>query len=125
RKEIKINATEMLKKNWGKEEEEIVEVVASHYLEAYRAVPDASDAFEIKAKARAALVQAGKRAASLAAAAEGLRYYEQAIDLADDEAVATPLHEHAGNMAWLDGKIEAASRHLQTARESFERAGDL
>ena len=125
RKARHIAAAELLEASWGKEEDEIVEVVASHYLEAYRAVPDAPDAEEIKAKARAALVQAGKRAASLAAASEAFRYYEQAIDLADDETVASPLHEHAGNMAYLDGKIEAAGRHLQMARESFERVSDL
>jgi tetratricopeptide (TPR) repeat protein len=100
-------------------------VVASHYLDAYRAVPDAPDAAEIKAKARAALIQAGKRAASLAAAAEGRRYYEQAIELADHESDAAPLHEHAGKMAFLDGKIEAARQHLQSAREVFERMADL
>ena len=125
RKARHIAAAELLEQSWGKEEEEIVEVVASHYLDAYRAVPDAPDASEIKAKARAALVQAGKRAASLAAAAEGLRYYEQAIELAEHESEIAPLREQAGNMALLDGKIEKAREHLQIARETFERANDL
>src|SRR5579864_5028181 len=112
RKARHIAAAELLEQSWGKEDEEIVEVVASHYLDAYLAVPDAPDVPEIKAKARAALVQAGKRAASLAAAVEGLRYYEQAIELADDEIDLAPLHEQAGNMAFLDGKIERAREHL-------------
>src|SRR5205823_14771349 len=34
------------------EEDEIVEVVASHYLDAYRPAPDAEDAGEIKAMAQ-------------------------------------------------------------------------
>ena len=59
-------------------------MIASHYHEAYRAAPDADDAAEVKAKARDRLVQAGNRAASLAAAAEARRWFEQALDLADD-----------------------------------------
>ena len=35
-----------LEDEWGPEEPEVVEVVASHYLEAYRASPDADDAAE-------------------------------------------------------------------------------
>src|SRR5436190_6852402 len=46
----------------GYEEEEIVEVVASHYVQAYEAAPDAEDAPEIKAKAREKLVAAGEHA---------------------------------------------------------------
>src|SRR5205085_471291 len=49
------------------EEEVIVEVLAAHYLDAYRAAPDAEDAPEINLKAREMLARAGERAASLAA----------------------------------------------------------
>ncbi len=44
-------------------EDEIAEVLASHYLDAYTALPDADDAAEVKAKASEALVRAGDRAA--------------------------------------------------------------
>ena len=44
-------------------------MLASHYLDAYRELPDAEDAGEIKAKAREMLRRAGERAASLAARA--------------------------------------------------------
>src|SRR5205085_1174751 len=49
---------------WGSGEDEIVEVVAAHYLDAYNADPAAADAVEIKAKARKRLAQAGERAQS-------------------------------------------------------------
>ena len=39
------------------DEDEIVEVVASHYLEAFRSAPDASDSAEIKIKAREMLIR--------------------------------------------------------------------
>jgi hypothetical protein len=41
------------------DEEEIVEVLASHYLDAYRELPDAEDSGEIKAKAREMLSAPG------------------------------------------------------------------
>src|SRR5437773_2384494 len=41
-----------LESNWAAEEEEIVEVIASHFTEAYALAPDAADAEEIKGKAR-------------------------------------------------------------------------
>src|SRR5207249_8108078 len=47
----------------GYEEEEIVEVVASHYVQAYEAAPAAADAEAIKGKAREMLAKAGERAA--------------------------------------------------------------
>src|SRR5437899_5034676 len=51
-------------------EDEVTEVVASHLVEAYRLNPEADDAAEIRKRARLALVSAGERAGSLAAAAE-------------------------------------------------------
>ena len=50
------------------DEDEVVEVIASHYIAAYEAVPDDEEAAEIREKARAMLVRAGDRAESLAAA---------------------------------------------------------
>ena len=47
------------------EVDEMAEVLASHYLAAVEAAPDAEDAAEITAKAREMLTRAGERAASL------------------------------------------------------------
>src|SRR5207249_719952 len=55
-----------LETSWGADEDEIVEVIASHYVEAHRAVPDAPDAGEIVARAADTLARAGRRAQSLA-----------------------------------------------------------
>jgi class 3 adenylate cyclase/tetratricopeptide (TPR) repeat protein len=101
-------------------EEEVAEVVAAHLVDAYRAVPDAPDAAEIKERARHALVRAGERAASLAAAAEARRYYEQAVELADDELKRAQLTERAGEAAWLAGERTAAHELFEAARARFE-----
>ena len=53
------------------DDEEVVEVLASHYLDAYEPAPDADDATEIRAAGGEMLARAGERAASLARRAEG------------------------------------------------------
>jgi tetratricopeptide (TPR) repeat protein len=105
------------------DEEEIVEVLASHYLDAYRAAPEAEDAGEIKVRARAMLTRAGERAASLAAAREAQRYFEQAAELADDALTSADLEDRAGQMAWRRGRAEEARAFFEQARSTFENAG--
>jgi class 3 adenylate cyclase/tetratricopeptide (TPR) repeat protein len=118
-----LNAAAHLEASWS-EEEEIAEVVASHYLEAYRLAPDAEDALAIKWKARDALTQAGARAASLAAAPKALEYYEQAIELTDDPGDQAELHERAGGMAFSGTpQLDRANEHFERALATFEELG--
>jgi class 3 adenylate cyclase/tetratricopeptide (TPR) repeat protein len=105
------------------DEEEIVEVLASHYLDAYRAAPDAEDATEIRTKAREKLARAGDRAASLAAAREAQRYFEQAAELTDDEVTGAGLTVRAGQMAVRRGRIDEARALYDRAHSTFESAG--
>jgi class 3 adenylate cyclase/tetratricopeptide (TPR) repeat protein len=107
----------------GHDEDEIVEVVASHYQEAYRAAPDAPDAAEIKDRARDMLVRAGERAASLAANEEAQRYYEQAAELTDDTVEQATLLERAGVMAAIGGRTEDATTRYEQAIALFEEEG--
>jgi class 3 adenylate cyclase/tetratricopeptide (TPR) repeat protein len=109
-----------LEKTWGEADEEIAEVLASHYLDAYQAAPDAPDAGDIKAKARRTLIRAGDWASSLAASGEAQRYFEQAIELADQPLDQAELHEKAGRMAWLGGRGNVARDHLEAAIRLFE-----
>src|SRR5207253_1007449 len=51
-------AARYFEQSWGSEDAEIVEVIAAHFLDAYRADPEAPDAGEIRAAAREALVRA-------------------------------------------------------------------
>jgi len=115
-----LEAAAYLERAWGSEEEEIVEVVASHYLEAHRADP--SDA-ETGRRARDMLVRAAERAASLGAGGEAQRYYEQAIELADEPLLEADLHERAGEAAAAAGSTEEAARHLERANAVFEELG--
>jgi class 3 adenylate cyclase/tetratricopeptide (TPR) repeat protein len=106
-------------------EEEIAEVIASHLLEAVRAVPDADDAEEITARARVALIRAGERAASLAAASEAMRYFEQAAGLTETKLAEATLIDRAGQMAFRAGEEAHARTLLDAAHAAYEVADEV
>ena len=119
RKERHLRAAHQLKTSWPHDADEIIEVVAAHYVEAYRAAPDDPDAAEIRTDARRALERAGLRAASLAANADAQRYFEQAAELSEEPLVRAELLERAGDMAFSAGAHEAAAAHYQQAVALF------
>ncbi|HET7743704.1 MAG TPA: AAA family ATPase, partial [Gaiellaceae bacterium] len=106
------------------EDDEFVEVIASHYLAAYEAAPEADDASEIRDSARAMLVRAAERAESLAAAAEARWYFEQAAALAGEQAKKAELLHRAGEMAARAGDLESARSILSESITLFEALGD-
>ena len=105
------------------DEEGIVEVLASHYLDAYKAAPDAEDADEIRTHAREKLARAGDRAASLAAAREAQRYFEQAAELTDDDVMGAGLRVRAGQMAVRRSRSDEARALFDRAHSTFESSG--
>jgi predicted ATPase/class 3 adenylate cyclase len=105
-------------------EEEVAEVVASHLLDAYRLDPDAADAERLKARAQVALVRAGERAGSVAAAGEAQRYFEQAAELADDARERAMLIDRAGQMARLAASLVEARALFERAHDAFEAIGE-
>jgi predicted ATPase/class 3 adenylate cyclase len=109
---------------FAEDEDEVVEVIASHFVAAYRADPDAADAAQIKAQAQGMLIRAAERAASLAAAAEARRYFEQAVELTDDETRRAALLDEAGEMARRAGDPDAARRLFEQSIELYEAAPD-
>ena len=123
RKSRHLAAAAHLLQAFGAGEQEIVEVVAAHYVDAYRAAPDADDAPEIKARAEEMLTRAGERAASLAANDEAQHYFERAAELAADPLAEAHLHERAGETARASGRADQAQAHLGLALELYEAQG--
>ena len=123
RKAKHLAAAGFLASTWGAEEDEIAEVVAAHYLDAYEAAPDEPDADELRAKAREMVVRAAERADSLGANAEAQRAYERAIELADDPLVRADFEERAGTMARIGARPDEAATHYERAIELFEAGG--
>jgi tetratricopeptide (TPR) repeat protein len=106
------------------EEDEVVEVVASHYLAAYEAAPDSQGAAEIREKARDMLARGGERAQSLAASVEARRYFEQAAALATSPSERARLLDRAGWMASFAGDPDSARALLEEAIALYEEQGD-
>ena len=104
--------------------EEIPEVIAAHLVAAHAAVPDAEDAAVTKQRAGHMYVLAGERAARLAAAAEAQRFFEQAAELSDDDALRATLTHRAGDMAWVAGAPDDATRLLEAAHDAYDGLGD-
>jgi tetratricopeptide (TPR) repeat protein len=117
-------AAEYLEGSFGSADAEIVEVVASHYVAAYEAAPDAPDAEQIRLKAQEQIARAAERAASLAAPEEAQRYFEQAAELADDPLDQARLLERAGEMALTRTCEAEAEDRYRRALDLFEQAGE-
>jgi predicted ATPase/class 3 adenylate cyclase len=105
-------------------EDEVVEVVASHLVEAYRLDPDAADAAALREQAYQALQRAGGRASSLGASAEARRYFEQAADLADGPVDQASALFRAGEMAAAAGATDQVAPLFERAIALYEQAGD-
>jgi class 3 adenylate cyclase/tetratricopeptide (TPR) repeat protein len=125
RKVKHLAAAEYLATSRAEDEGEIAEILASHYLEAYAAAPDAPDAPTIQGRARETLTQAGDRAGSLGANGEAQRYFEQAAGLEEDQLARARLLERAGQAAYVAGSLGAARTHYDAAAEAFRACGDV
>ncbi len=108
---------------WGGEEGDVIEVIASHYLEAYNLAPQDPDAAMVRGRAADVLAQAGERAASLAANAEAERYFDQASQLVGDPVREAELRDRAGTVAWRSGRTEAAVDNYQRAIALYDSEG--
>jgi predicted ATPase len=106
------------------DEDEVVEVIAAHYVAALEVLPDAEDAEDVRAKARDALVRAADRAISLAASAQGCRYLSQAADLTSPDAERAELLGRAGDLGARAGDTETARRLFEGSIDLYEGMGD-
>ncbi|MBV9536812.1 MAG: AAA family ATPase [Solirubrobacterales bacterium] len=128
-----------LQETWGEEAGDIAEVLASHYLDAVEAEPEAPDAEAIRASACQTLADAGRRALSLALGPEARRHFERAAELVADPALRGRLLREAGMAARMSdalddslallsaasGLLEAASLHREAAQVEAEAAQSL
>jgi class 3 adenylate cyclase/tetratricopeptide (TPR) repeat protein len=124
RKTRHLAAGEFFETSWGGREQEVVEVVAFHYLTALDLDPDAEDAAALRTKVRETLTRAGERAASLGASAEAATSFARAAELAEEPLEEARLRANAGRAARAYGDIERATDQLLRAIELFQEAGD-
>jgi class 3 adenylate cyclase/tetratricopeptide (TPR) repeat protein len=94
---------------------EVIEVIAAHLQDAYRAAGDDFDAEQLRAEAVAAYIAAGDRAESVGAPAAAEAAYVTAMALSADEAEQANLLERAGSMASVIGDDDRARAHFDAA----------
>jgi class 3 adenylate cyclase/tetratricopeptide (TPR) repeat protein len=124
RKAKHLAAAEYLGRATGQAEQEAVEVVAAHYVDAYEAAPDATDAEAIRRKAAERLALAGDRAASLAAPDEAQTYFEKAAGLAEEPLWQADLLERGGRAAQDGGRYPEALALYERAIELYHSEGE-
>jgi class 3 adenylate cyclase/tetratricopeptide (TPR) repeat protein len=116
-------AADFIERTWVGDEDEIVEVVASHLLDAYDLAPDADDAGHVRDRARNTMARAGRRAQSLAAMQLARGYFERAAALCDDPEEQAGLLEQAGACAVPLGQMKEAVSLYERARDLYESSG--
>ena len=114
RKERHLIAAAYLKRE---DDTELAPVIATHYLDAYRAAAGDEDEALLRGQARGALTRAAERADSLASAAAAAQAFAQAAELADDPLDRAGLLERAGLAALRDGALADAETLLARAAE--------
>jgi class 3 adenylate cyclase/tetratricopeptide (TPR) repeat protein len=130
RKARHLRAAAHLRSAFADDGEEVVEVVASHYRDAWAAVPEAPDAPAIRDQAAAAFGRAGDRAVAVGAPAAGERAYRAAAELTTaEEDAARLLAAAAGAAAQAGRPAEAlelydrvAAQHRAAGRDDAARA---
>jgi class 3 adenylate cyclase/tetratricopeptide (TPR) repeat protein len=117
-------AAEHLRQAFPQEGEDVSEVIASHYLDAFRAAAGDPDAGELRAEALTTSRRAARRAETVGAPALAEKAYRTALELVgDDEAERVALLEAAGNVAINAGRYEPAIDLLESAADAHARAG--
>ena len=104
--------------------DELAGVLASHYLDAYRATPAGPEADALAAQARVALRGAAERAASLGSHGSALGYFEKALTVTTDPAERTALSEAAATAAFRAARFDVSERYGQLALDAHRAAGD-
>jgi predicted ATPase len=115
RKAKHLAAARYLASSSGLDPDEIAEVIATHYLDAFGAGPDDPDAADIRAEARDWLTRAAERAAALAATDDAQRAFESAVELTDEPIERARLLERAGEVARMANRLDEAERLLRAA----------
>ncbi len=115
----------------GLGDDELAGILATHYVDAYRAQPDGPEAEAVAAQARVALRGAAERAAALGSHLQALGYLEQALDVTPapseraailEAATGEAVHAGIATKARQLGEEALRLRRGQGEREAILRA---
>ncbi|HEY3522753.1 MAG TPA: adenylate/guanylate cyclase domain-containing protein [Candidatus Limnocylindrales bacterium] len=105
-------------------DESVATVLATHYLEAFRAAPDDEQGRTLRAQARVALRASADRSARLHNYAQAVRELDRALELADDDVERAALLLRQAELEAVDAKHEPAITLAEQARDTYARLGD-
>jgi class 3 adenylate cyclase/tetratricopeptide (TPR) repeat protein len=105
-------------------DDELAGVLASHYLEAYRASPEGPEAEAMAAQARVALRAAAERAAALHSHEQAIAFYDEALTVTREPAQRAAICERAGWSAYLSAQNPKAQQYLSEAVNIYGERGD-
>jgi class 3 adenylate cyclase/tetratricopeptide (TPR) repeat protein len=105
-------------------DEDLTGLLASHYLDAYRAAPEGPEGDAVAIQARLALRAAAERALSLHANVTAVEFFEQALTVTSDPAERAAIQLRAAEPAEMALGTEAAERHLRDALAWLSAEGD-
>ncbi len=123
RRTLHLAAAAFLADRAGIDPDEIAEVIAAHYRDAFEATPTAEDAELARGKAIEWLMRAGERAAALAATEDARRAFDDAAELAGDDVERAALLERAGELAFASDEPDVAVERLEQSRALYLGAG--
>jgi predicted ATPase/class 3 adenylate cyclase len=123
RRALHLAAATFLTESAGIEPDEIAEVIAAHYRDAYKVAPNADDAALVRSRALEWLRRAGERSAALAATEDARRAFDDAAALAGDDLERAALLERAGELAFASFEPELAVERLEDSRALYLAAG--
>jgi class 3 adenylate cyclase len=104
-------------------DEELAGLVAGHYLDAHRAVPDGTDGEETASLARVALRAAAERSIALHASAAAVTFIEQALTVTSDPEERAALWVMATPPAWASSGVDTGERYIRQAIAWYEEHG--
>jgi class 3 adenylate cyclase/predicted ATPase len=116
-------AAEYLSRAFANQGEDVAEVVAVHYLQAYRCAAPGEDAERLRIEAVTALRRGAQRAAAVGAPQTAERAYRKALELAAKGEERVELLSAAADMALVDGRYEDALELFEDAAATLSELG--
>ena len=104
---------------------EVIEVIAAHLHDAYKAAGDDPDSDELRARAKDAYVQAGDRAEAVGAPGAAETAYLTAVELSSDDEERARFIEKSAEMAMRIGADDRALNGFEKAAASHLLAGRI
>jgi len=105
-------------------DDEVAGVVATHFVEAYRAAPEGPEGEAVATQARISLLATAERASDLGALGQAIEALSSALEVTPDQRQRARLLERIGRLQSLHSDWEPGYANLNAAVDAFAALGD-